>query len=69
MSFKEVRLDMKKSLTKVRVGFTYKTSIIELPSGQEFRRGWWSTGRKKWRIKKELLSRSDVKALEVFLEL
>lgn len=65
MSFKEVRLDMKISYES-ESGPTYKTSIIELPSGQEFRRGWWSTGRKKWRIKKELLSRSDIKSLEVF---
>lgn len=65
MSFKEVRLNIKISYDS-ESGPTYKTSIIELPSGQEFRRGWWSSGRKKWRIKKELLSREDTKELENF---
>lgn len=68
MSFKEVRLDIKISY-EGESGPSYKTSIIELPSGQEFRRGWWANGRKKWRIKKELLSRTDVKALESFFRI
>lgn len=65
MSFKEVRLDIKISYES-EGGPTYKTSIIELPSGQEFRRSWRANGIKKWRIKKELLTRLDVKYLETF---
>ena len=65
MSFKEVRLDIKISYDS-QGGPSYKTTVVELPSGQEFRRGWWANGRKKWRIKKELLSRTEVKNLEAF---
>lgn len=65
MIFREVRMDMRISYES-ESGPTYRTTIIDLPNGQEFRRGWWSSGRKKWRIKKELLSREDVRNLENF---
>lgn len=47
-------------------GPTYKTFILELPSGDESRQGFWSKGRKKWTVSKELLNRVDINALDAF---
>lgn len=65
MSFKEVRFDMFISY-KGESGPMYKTTITELPSGQEFRRAWWANGRKKAVITRELLDRDEVAYLESF---
>lgn len=65
MAFKEVRLNIYISYDS-QSGPSYKTSVIELPSGAEQRIGWWTTGRKQWKIKKELLSRADILELETF---
>jgi uncharacterized protein (TIGR02217 family) len=65
MAFHEIRFDTLISFNS-QGGPTYKTFILELPSGQESRIGYWSNGRKKWVVNKELLSRTQVAALEAF---
>jgi uncharacterized protein (TIGR02217 family) len=65
MTFHEIRLDMAISYGS-QGGPSYKTFILDLPNGQESRNGYWANGRKKWVVSKELLSRTDVLALEAF---
>lgn len=65
MAFHEIRLDMAISYGS-QGGPTFKTYIMDLPSGAEQRIGYWANGRKKWVISKELLTRADVIALENF---
>lgn len=65
MAFHEIRFDMSISYGS-QSGPTYKTFILETPNGIESRTGYWSNGRKKWTISKELLSRTQVISLENF---
>lgn len=65
MAFHEIRLPMDIAWG-YEFGPEYKTSITELPSGDEVRVSHWSKGRKKWTINKEDLTRADIVALEKF---
>lgn len=65
MSFKAVRLNPYIAYGSLS-GPSYQTIIIPKPNGQETRFGYWTHGRKKWRIKKEDLTRVEVAELEAF---
>ena len=64
-AFHEIRMDPR-IVYDSTVSHEYSTAIVPVPSGDEYRKQFWATGRRKWTISKQMLDNDAMASLVTF---